>query len=1364
MRRIGRILLVVLSILIVLGTAAEVARRYFISPEAASMVTARLQDSLGVPVQLGEADVGWSSTTLRDLKLYEKGASPLADVPWAVVRDLKADVSVQDLIGGETKPTSLTLSGPTITLRFDAEGKLLTQLPAAKGEPGSLSPADLPAVRLEQGTVTLQQQDRPAFVISGIDAELQPRAEGLVLTGTVTDPQWGRWELDGRLEGKTNRVTLTLTSPPIRVTQEMLTRLPFVPASVWREVRAEGETPVELTLCYDPAAQEVKYRVVLQPEQTTVTVAAIDLTANQARGRVVVDNGLVELHDVEGRTAGGTLRTTAALDFRGEVARLNFESVTAQRLELDRLPKSWSVLPPDVERALSGEPKLSGTAHLRVTIKGDEVWTDGKGEGQITDAHLFDSPVKSLTIALVSDGKGFRFIVPQPMKGAAGPSHPLPLVAALVLGQVGPGPDVLDPPPEPAAARRINWFRLGVLFARSAWREYGDRFLRGVIRTAAGLLRKPMTGGYLEITLEMENVDLERIVQQLDLRLPFAVKGRGSFKVEASIPVNTPRDLQTYRLKGSADLPRLALEGLEFEQVQARVSYAEGILRLDELTGRIPAGATAGGPPGTLKGTAELEVVPTGDLTARLTLEQIPLARVLSLVPGASERFAGRFDGKIEARVPAARLGTIDAWQASGTITAQRLTGFGLTLADARATVSLRRGRLAVTGLRGQLEGTAVSGSATLELAAPFHFQGKVQMHEGDLAVLQRIAPEFRPPFPVAGRFEVTAEARGALAPFSIKVAGTGAGTDLVLREFRVGAVKFRWESDTQRVRILDLQARLYDGAATGAATLPLQPDVPGSLDLRFDKIDLATLVKSLPDVPLRLEGHASGTLHGTLTAAGPNRPRDVTAKLAVEAPQLWVQNFPAERVRGDFIYDPAQGIGELRLEGETADGRFRLTVRLPGAKPKPAPGEGMLRLEGVRLTQLWEPLGVSTTLGPLSGTLDLDLTFRLDAADWRPTTGSGRLRLEGLRWGDLDLIASLSGDVRLAGGLLELLDLTGPLGGGLVRGQVTINLDRPDRSWFLVSLDRVESAELLAPWPELAAQVEGPIEARLRSTIGAEWHGSGQVVLTHGRVFGAEVSEWRFPLDWTLAPHRGRGHVEVRESTAQVALGRVIIQATVGWGVGTRTEGTVRFVGLDLRTLLHQVSRGGPFGAGRVTGRLDFAGTDMQSLDDLTATLQASFQQAQPLDLPVLRQVAPYVLPGMSSSATFQSGAVRARLARGIVRVEQLTLVGRLAQLFIEGTVTLDGRLNLEVTARTAQLGVPEPLLAPLGLRLPAEAGPLPLSFLTRASGYLSNRVIHLRVTGTVRSPTVRIEPVSILTEEAVRFFLGRMALPVLF
>jgi hypothetical protein len=47
-------------------------------------------------------------------------------------------------------------------------------------------------------------------------------------------------------------------------------------------------------------------------------------------------------------------------------------------------------------------------------------------------------------------------------------------------------------------------------------------------------------------------------------------------------------------------------------------------------------------------------------------------------------------------------------------------------------------------------------------------------------------------------------------------------------------------------------------------------------------------------------------------------------------------------------------------------------------------------------------------------------------------------------------------------------------------------------------------------------------------------------------------------------------------------------------------------------------------------------------------------------------------------------------------------------------------------------------------------------------ASTYFSNRVVHLRVTGTLHSPIITVEPLSLLTGEALRFFVNRSTLPL--
>ena len=56
---------------------------------------------------------------------------------------------------------------------------------------------------------------------------------------------------------------------------------------------------------------------------------------------------------------------------------------------------------------------------------------------------------------------------------------------------------------------------------------------------------------------------------------------------------------------------------------------------------------------------------------------------------------------------------------------------------------------------------------------------------------------------------------------------------------------------------------------------------------------------------------------------------------------------------------------------------------------------------------------------------------------------------------------------------------------------------------------------------------------------------------------------------------------------------------------------------------------------------------------------------------------------------------------------------------------------------------------------------GPAPLALLMQITSQLSPQVVHGRLTGTVHNPAFHYEPVRLLTEEAIRYFLGRILRP---
>jgi hypothetical protein len=1232
MKRAVRVLGIVFLILLVAGALAYWGFYHYVhSGKAAKAVARHLEKTLGGRVRIGAVDIGATTSSARGVEVFNPDAVT-DDGPWLTIEDIEADVPILDLMDKTARPTKVIVRGVAVRLDFDKDGHLLTKLPSREA-----APQNVPEVRLERGRLTLKQAGRKPFVISGAEGVLKQEGDKVVLTGTVADTALGDWSVQGTLTRPDNAGTLTLKSArKLHVTQALLEAVPLVSPALWKQVQAEGDTPAEITFRTTPEGEGLRYRIALEPEAAKVHVESIDLDADQARGKVVIEDGVVELNDVRGRAADGELGTTARLDFTSPTSKLDF-AVTARGLDVQRLPKSWK-FPPNITGRLNGEAKL------HVSVSDSDVLTNGVGEGQIGDARIGGLPTKGpIRLRLHAEGSGFRWVTP-PAPGEGGAAlTALSLLLPAAQAPAGPAAPTLWP------TRAVNALQSGLTQALEAVVDAGRKALARLPQPRPPAAKPP--ANYLEVNFGLENADLEQLLKGLGVPVPFPVTGRITFQVRAAIPLDTPRDPKTYRFTGTADLPRVRLSGMDLADVHARVVYADGILRLEDFRGRLPALAAAPAA-GQFRGNARLEVVPAGNVTAHLSMERVALAQALRLYPG---------------------------WSA---------------------------------------------------------------------------------PISADGRFDVRADLTGKLNPLRWTATGTASAADVRLEAFRASPVRLRWTADETSLRVTDLHATLYEGEVTGAGVMPFQPAVAGGFELRFKNLDVAGLVRDVPAVPVRLEGRASGTLKGTLPPAAPGQSRQVTANLDMQAERLRVQGIPAESLTGTVTY--RDGTTEYRLEGRTLGGRFHLDGTIPAAQPKPPapPPEGHLRIEGAQLSRLWAALAGQAQPGPIHGRLDLTLTFRHEGPD-RAAVGTGRLVLNRVRYGDTEIFSSLTGDVRLLPGELRLPELSGALGEGLVRLRAVVNLRHPGRGWFTLDLDRVEAARLLAPWPQLAGQFQGPIEARIRGNLGREWTGSGDIALARGKVLGAEVSEWRVPFGWSFTPGVGRGQVEVQETSAQVGRGRALGRASLGWGVGSHLEGQVRFFNVDLQALLRSATDLSQVGSGLLTGRLDFSGQEVRSLDDVTATLDATLAQTQALELPVLRQISPYVLPGRSTNAVFRSGTVRGRLSRGVFRIQRLNLEGTYGQLFIEGTVSLQGRLNLDVLANTSNFGPNTATLRLLGVRVPA-VGPLPLSLALEARNYLSNRLIHLRVSGTIRSPTITVEPLSLLTEEAVRYFLNRANVPL--
>jgi hypothetical protein len=343
---------------------------------------------------------------------------------------------------------------------------------------------------------------------------------------------------------------------------------------------------------------------------------------------------------------------------------------------------------------------------------------------------------------------------------------------------------------------------------------------------------------------------------------------------------------------------------------------------------------------------------------------------------------------------------------------------------------------------------------------------------------------------------------------------------------------------------------------------------------------------------------------------------------------------------------------------------------------------------------------------------------------------------------------------VRVDRGRLRFGDISGLAAGGMLRGQVVVNLEPGRRSFLTLTLSGADARRLLAPFG--AEEVlEGSVDVRLRTRVGPEWVGSGEVVVGRGTLFGIAVRDLRLPLSWHFAPG-GRGILRLSDAMGQSSQGRLSGRAELTWGGESRLDGTVRFLNVDIGELLSKFSERRVVG-GQATGRVTLGGRNLNSVHDVTATVEATLAQTQAFQMPVLRQLAPFVLRGQSANVLFTAGDFRATLAGGVVRIQRLALWGDVARVYVEGTVTLQQRLDLNVVAVTNVITV-TPALARV-LQLPL-ASSLPVTLLQEASLALANVTVRLHVGGTIRAPAIQFNPVPLLTEGALRFFLAPLAL----
>lgn len=243
-RRVAHVVAFVVFVAAVLTGAARIGvGRYLSSARGKAMMSDRLGGALGMPVEVSEVDVGDNTSSFR-FRVMDP-ADPKAEV--LNVPSASADVSATDFVTGRIAPSALTFAGPALTLRLGSGGQVLTPLPPLPSAGGAV-----PAVRVENGRISVRQEGRPDFAASGIRLKLEPADQLVRLSGAIDDPKWGRWALSGEARRDTRVGWVELTSPDAPLDAELLATIPLIPDGLLDDIPTGGRAAVTVRLEFGP--------------------------------------------------------------------------------------------------------------------------------------------------------------------------------------------------------------------------------------------------------------------------------------------------------------------------------------------------------------------------------------------------------------------------------------------------------------------------------------------------------------------------------------------------------------------------------------------------------------------------------------------------------------------------------------------------------------------------------------------------------------------------------------------------------------------------------------------------------------------------------------------------------------------------------------------------------------------------------------------------------------------------------------------------------------------------------------------------------------------------------------------------------
>lgn len=827
--------------------------------------------------------------------------------------------------------------------------------------------------------------------------------------------------------------------------------------------------------------------------------------------------------------------------------------------------------------------------------------------------------------------------------------------------------------------------------------------------------------GQADVSVKSTGVDLASIGKLTGLS---ELAGRASIFAGAHIPLATLDKPETFSASFHTDTPDLSIAGFGARRTRLHASLRDGNIAVALAETRISPQPTELRSPDSIASVSQIGQPSSLRVTASAT------ARILTAAQ-------------------------INGWDAQVTLQASDVSVAGQRLQDFTLSPTMVGGEITLPQADIVWKNTRckVSGSGKVQDVLGLQFDAQPIL----LSDIGHTASQFS-----NQRLDMTGTARAeGIASFDTRDGRFQANGFLdlqkaVVQKLAVGSTRLAWSASPEAVQLQSSSTDFLGGNYACGAMLTSFDWTTTQITGNFRGISIERLA-----APAKLPAKIGGYLDGQFEVDSIASLDQLRASARISTRDARLGNVPLSfQTRKLSI---AAGKIQLAANTEISGGSISVTASTniaamqtwqdSGAQPSKIPILASVQSTPIMAQPLIATFDRSRQLRSVRASVGISASRDLAAIE-NGLWGTLAATVDQLSYRNSNLASRLQADIVARPSGIQVRSISGKVAGGSLQGEVDLSVTPNLSGRYRLSIDGMNLRRALAPIPQ-ARSVTGSLSASASGRIGDLTTANIRLKTSNVVAGGLAIREFRMPLTADYQIRSDRATWRTRGASAQIGGGTISIDSEGNLARGLASFNTaVNISRLDTTKML----RGKSLNAGVIDGSLKLRAKRARAAGDIVGNFHIQLSQLQGFEVPGFDQLLQLAkMPSFTANKLGENdlGIIDGRIGGGMIHVDEGTLSKSGIVVLLNGTSTLAGRLNMDVTAITNPSGPADGLVdlanSPLMM-----AAPAPVALIAKANDALKDRVIYVAVTGTSNRPTLHLQPGKSLSQNTLRFILS--------